>query len=293
MAKRRRVDTRHYVRDKSAIALVKEGKRLGILSPQTKLHGGKYISRAAAKKAREYQVAIEKGYRARKTTKKHARSMENLGFETIAGNKVIVPPGKVWKDRVAGKMTAGTKRGRRGLYTEVNLGTSAHTLREFIENAKRDPENINRKKTDKEMFALTIQGNVSYIPFKSVKDMVSYVEEKYQHLMDDESMFDPDEDNVTGFGVIKFDQADTNQVVPPREYRQRKPRPEYQYKRRAPSFRDTDTYERYLRDSAERMREYRKALNDNDEKKAEYKAKARARAAKSYATRQAKKKAEG
>lgn len=169
-------------RDKLAIETAKILKKKGVLSKQTKLHGGKYISRGVLKKVQELQHVARSEYRALKVSKDIARQAKAEGYQVVQGNRVVVPAEHDFIKRVRAGMVSGIKPVRGGFMSEVVIPFEVNNVAELIH--KLEYEDVDNLKLPHEQFAFSIdqfdsEGNrvgsaMSYRAFPSTDAMRDY-----------------------------------------------------------------------------------------------------------------------
>jgi len=168
-------------RDKLAIATAKILKKKGVISKQTKLHGGRFISRGTLKKVQELQHAARSDYRAVKVSKDIARRAKAEGYQVVLGNKVIVPAEHEFIKRVKAGMITGIKPVKGGFMSEITIPFTAENIEELTH--KLQYENLDDLKLEHEQFAFSINGNMSYRAFMSTAQMRKYFEHYKQDLL--------------------------------------------------------------------------------------------------------------
>lgn len=179
MAKRnRKVSARQ--RDKTLISLAKRGKELGLISKQAKLHSGQYISKGLIRKVEALQASIRLGYRPVAVKKDIAKAAQERGFQVIAGNKIIGPSSRTFKNRLkAGELT-GVRPVKGGMMEEVILPHSVFDLRSLVAQLQ---EGIDTLKLPGEQFAFKYKGNESFRAFMNSQDLLDYLMH-YKSVMD-------------------------------------------------------------------------------------------------------------
>ena len=184
-------------RDKVAIAKAVVLKRKGLLSKQTKLHGGKYISRGVLKKVEQYQHVATPAYRTIEVPKKFADAAKEAGYEVVRGKFLVIPNDPEWIKRLkkaikefqeTGKtdFLAGIRPVKGGHIEEVILPFDPQNIQELVELI--ESENIDKLKLPDEMFAFQVGGDqqggasgMSWRGYFSSKDMA----EKFRHYKPD------------------------------------------------------------------------------------------------------------
>lgn len=168
-------------RNKVAIETAKLLKKKGVLSKNTKLHGGKYISRAVLKKVQEFQHVAKPSYKALKVTKAIAQRAKAEGYQVVQGNRVIIPANHEFEKRVKRGDISGIRPVRGGFMSEVvipfNPDNSASLLN-WLEHG-----NLDDLKLEDEMFAFSFHENMSYRAFYDAATMRKYLEHYKQDEM--------------------------------------------------------------------------------------------------------------
>jgi hypothetical protein len=166
-------------RDKLAIHTAKVLKQKGILSKQTKLHGGKYISPGVLRKVQEYQHAAKPHYTAVKVPKTVAKAAREQGYQ-VANGRVLVPRDHEFIKRVKRGELAGVKPVKGGFMSEVMLPFNASNYDELLELLRT--ENIDDLKLPQERFAFKVGGTeaspmgMSYRSFGNGAEIARYLE---------------------------------------------------------------------------------------------------------------------
>lgn len=165
-------------REKANILIAKKLKAAGILSKRANLHSGKFISKEVLAKVKAYKYAAEFNYTTIKVSKDLANKAKASGFQVIAGNKIIGPKSKKFKNRLlAGELT-GVRPVKGGMMEEVILPMSVvdmHSLHAQLQSG------IDNLKMPNEQFAFRYHGNESYRAFLNTKQLLEYLRH-YQGL---------------------------------------------------------------------------------------------------------------
>jgi len=194
-------------RDKLAIETAKILKKKGVLSKQTKLHGGKFISRAVLKKVQEFQHVARPDYRALKVTKDYAKKAKEEGYQVVQGNRVIVPADHDFVKRVKKGIISGLKPVKGGFMSEITIPFTAENVHELTN--KLQYESLDDLKLDHEQFAFSFHGNMSYRAFLDTDTMRKYLE----HYKQDEK--------IRAVKVYRLHPSDVSTFIKGREYRER------------------------------------------------------------------------
>lgn len=159
-------------RDKISIDIAKALKKSGILSKQTNLHSGRYISRDVLAKVKQYQFAADLGYKATPVSKEVAKAAKERGFQVVGGNKIIGPNTAQFSKRIKeGKLT-GVRPVKGGLMEEVVL---PHSVMDMYSLVAQLEEGIDTLKLPEEQFAFKFFGNESYRAFRDTADLLGYL----------------------------------------------------------------------------------------------------------------------
>lgn len=276
MAKKRKTKIYATQRAKDAIEFARYAKERGILSKQTKLHGGRYISRGVLAKIKKYNDVISAGYVARKVPKKQLEAAKAAGMVTV-GNKVVTPPGNRYAARIKRGENIGVRPIRNNFVEVVRLPWTVRDLRDFVRRAQENPEVFNDMKMPDELFVFKFFGNTSYRPYITIQDLVEELI-KYKaviEIMDgDLKRIAEEEGGVEAIELLRVNPDRVRDVIPSRQERYTSwvRRREY----RPPS-------ERVQMKRAQRKAKDRAKMSPEQREK--YNAKGRARAAKSKANR--------
>lgn len=191
-------------RDKTNIARAKYLKKVGILSKLTKLHGGKYISKAVLRKVRQLEAAADYGYKPVKVSKELASAAKAKGFQVVQGNKIIGPPSYKFRKRLKEGQLTGVRPVKGGMLEEVILPHTITDIQKFLNNA----DDIDNLKLDDEVFAFKYKGFMSYRAFVSTKDMLEYLR-YYQGLFNPES----EDEEFENFVLLRLHGEDQRQFI--------------------------------------------------------------------------------
>lgn len=157
-------------RDKYAIEIAKYLKKVGVLSKQTKLHGGKYISKGVLKKVREFEYVASNRYRAAKVSKQYLQKAREQGY-SIVGNRVIVPSTRNVEKRIRDGLVTGVIPIKGGtLEAVVTPYDDLTSLMKALKNGELD-----RLKTDEEQFMFSLYGNMSYGGLRDSEHLAQYL----------------------------------------------------------------------------------------------------------------------
>lgn len=163
-------------RDKIAIARAKALKKAGILSKQTKLHGGQYISARVLKKVKEYSALIDHGYKAHSAPRDVVKAAKDRGFLTIGGTKVVGPSKPKFRNNLKQGVLTGVQPLRKGYMEVIDLPHSIYDLHGLYEALGDD--GLNSLKDDNEIFAFSFHGNMQRAnakPFRSTQELREYL----------------------------------------------------------------------------------------------------------------------
>jgi hypothetical protein len=161
-------------RDKIAIARAKALKAAGILSKQTKLHGGRYISRGVLNKVRQYEATADLGYKAYPVSKEIAKAAKERGFQVVAGTRVIGPKSSTFKKRLAEGQLTGVRPVKGGMMEEVILPHTIYDMRSLVEQLR--DTGIDTLKLPGEQFAFKYHGAESYRAFMNSQQLLDYLQ---------------------------------------------------------------------------------------------------------------------
>lgn len=198
-------------RDKVAIKLAVILKKKGVLSKNTKLHGGKYISRGVLKKVQEMQHVAKPSYVALKVTKDIARTAKAEGYQVVQGNRIIVPKEHDFIKRVKAGMVSGLKPVKGGFMSEVQMTFDGENAAQLIDWL--DKGNLEALKLEHEHFAFRLSGSegsphgMSYRTFPTQK-----------HLRDWLKYYNPSV-STTGFKLYRLHPEDALRFIVSRDNR--------------------------------------------------------------------------
>ncbi len=188
MAKSRRKPSASQ-RDKFAIEEAKILKAKGVLSKQTKLHGGRFISKAVLKRTKElkhlaFNVHGEKpSYVAIKVSRAQARQAIAEGYQVVGGGtRVVVPKEHDMIARVRRGELAGIVPVKGGFKSEVTIPFNPENSQELMEWLQSG--DLEKHKLANEMFMFTFHGSTSRRGFNTAEQMRQYLE----HYKQDELM---------------------------------------------------------------------------------------------------------
>ena len=159
-------------RDKTNIAIAAQLKKAGILSKQAKLHSGSYISKGVLKKVREYQHQAALGYKAYEAPKSVVSAAKERGYQTIGGTKIIGPASPTFRKRLKAGEVTGIKPVRGGFMEEVTLPHDVYDMRTLMEKLEGG---IDSMKLPEEQFAFKYHGAESYRAFLDTRQMLDYL----------------------------------------------------------------------------------------------------------------------
>lgn len=160
-------------RDKFNIAIAKELKKSGILSKQTKLHGGQFISRDVLKKVKAYTDLARLNYGTVKVNKEVAKAAKERGYTVVQGNRIVGPKTTQFRNRLKTGVVTGVKPVKGGYMEEVIL---PHTVYDIPSLMGQLEEGIDTLKLPNEQFAFKYRGNESYRSFMNSKQLYEYLQ---------------------------------------------------------------------------------------------------------------------
>ena len=170
-------------RDKEAIEIAKILKRKGVLSKQTKLHGGKYISRAALSKVRKYWFAASDDYKVVEVSKETVKKAREQDYISFSGNKLLVPSDKRFIKRLKSGQLSGVRPIKGGTMQEVHIPFTGSNVQDLVWKLQND--DLDDLKLPDEQFAFTItdesgRGGMSLRAFPTATGMKDYLQ-YYRH----------------------------------------------------------------------------------------------------------------
>jgi hypothetical protein len=140
-------------RDKFSITIAKILKKKGVLSKQTKLHGGRYVSRSVLKKVREFQHVAKDDYKAVKVPRALAKKAREEGYQVV-GNRVIAPNDRNWIARLKKGVLSGLKPIKGGYMVEVTIPFTVDNVDGLIHRLQTT--SMDDLKLEDELFAFSI-----------------------------------------------------------------------------------------------------------------------------------------
>jgi hypothetical protein len=294
MAKRK-PSIRPSQRDKSVIEAAKLLKKAGILSKQTKLHSGKYVSRGVLAKVRQFQHVAALDYIGVKVDKKTLQAAKERGYQ-VANGRVIGPKNTEFKKRISSGVVTGIKPVKGGFMEEVIL---PHTVMDMYALVEQLETGIDTYKMPHEQFAFKFYGVESRRAFRDSAHLLEWL----KHY---KSIFSPNgslkaEDLQEEFDALTIFRLHPNDVsynirsgaLREKQRKEKIARGEGRtYQRRSLSEKladmDENRAKRIRARMAKRSQEQREKRAADPAKYEEYKAKARERAARSYDKRKPK-----
>lgn len=171
MAKSRRKPSAAQ-RDKYAISVAKKLKEAGILSKQTKLHSGRYISKEVLRKVRELEPMSRLDYKAVKVSKATAQAAKERGYQVVGGNKIIGPSTPQFRNRLKKGELTGVKPVKGGYMEEVILPHTVFDMRSLVTQLE---EGIDTLKMPEERFAFKYHGHESWRSFRDTQELLDYL----------------------------------------------------------------------------------------------------------------------
>lgn len=173
MAKNRRGPSAAQ-RDKLAVSLASILKKKGVISKRAKLRGGRYVSRAVLKKVQEFQHLADDRYKVVKVKKEYVKRAKELGYQTVFGNKIVVPNEPEFIKRVRRGDITGVKPLKGGFMSEVRVPFTADNIGELT--MSDDLSALEELRAPGEQFAFSFEGAMSFRAFRSVEDMRKYLQ---------------------------------------------------------------------------------------------------------------------
>lgn len=193
-------------------------KKRGLISKQTKLHGGKFLSNKVLNKIIDIDPLIEAGYVGHKAPRKTVQEARKKGYKVqgnlIVGPSAAKPEGRRFKKALAEGKIAGVKPVSAGHMEIVEMPYGITDLRDMIAKYHTNPELLDDLKTEDEMFLFKIYGNESYLPFIDTKSMLDYFL-KYRSIFDAAGDIRVAllEDTFEAFQVFRFNPQDTYRFI--------------------------------------------------------------------------------
>lgn len=265
--------------DKYNIQVAKFLKKAGVLSKRTNLNQGRYISRAALKKVREFEFVYLNNYKAAKVSRDYLAKAREQGYSIVNG-RVIVPKRENVQKRIDAGMIVGVTPVKGG--TMESVITPYKTLPDLMRAMQRGE--LDRLKAADEMFTFSISGNMAY---SGSYDSTSLAE----YLLRYQSMNDALEDGETAkqveyfknLVIFRLNRNDIMRAVNRGENRGKNRKPSKSYAERQKRLRQLGeiAYENRMKQKALAQAEYRQKLKETDPVKyQEQLARARSRMAK-------------
>lgn len=274
-------------RDKYNIDLAKKLKASGVLSKQTKLHGGKFISRDVLKKVRELETIARLNYGAVKVSKDLAMKAKAQNYMVIGGNKIVGPKTQAFRKRLEENIIAGLRPVKGGFMEEVVLPHSIFDLRTLSEGLDNYLDNL---KLPNEYFAFKYKGGISTRAFPNAQALKEYL---FHYKNIDLALSTRPEDIQEEFenvSIFRLHPNDYERVIPGGEARKRESnrrRAERKRQRLSRARDEMSIRQRERLQEIERERHYRKMqkLEANPYEKEKYLAKKREAMARLRATK--------
>lgn len=273
-------------RNPEIVAIAKQLKKAGILSKQTKLHGGKYVSKEVAKRALEFQTAARFGYVAVPVKKELAEQARAQGFQVVRGNRVIVPPRSEVRAHLKKGELAGVVPLPGGYMEIVQLPHDLYSIRQLFNLLQSG--DLDKLKAPDEYFAFQLMGHMSHDVFQNSRELFDRIKH-YKIIADAEDNPEYAQDLFQSFQITRLVVDDVGKFIPTVEERKKTRKRNARTKRGD----DGESYyqvrmkklhpqrkQRYKKRKVKEQKEYRDSLSP--EKKEIYKQKARERAKKSY-----------
>lgn len=268
-------------------------KKKGVISKQAKLHGGKYISRSVLKKAQEFHYVLEDRYTTTKVSKTLAKELKEKGFHIAQGNRVVTPNDIRYRKALAAGQYAGVVPVKGGYMDKIILPHTIYDIKQLVEKGKPALEALKLRDED---FIFKYRGYTSYRSFRDTNQLLEYLLH-YKGI--DRALSDEDADRMQeefeALEIYRLNRSDVDAVIPTVQERRQIAKslrsPDRRENKRPTRYEKLDKYtpqwrEHLLDKWAEKDRQ--KRANMTPAKKAEYQAKARERAAKSYQNRKPK-----
>lgn len=266
---------------KDVISIARQLKKKGILSKQAKLHGGEYISYNVLKKVNSLQhLQTGSRYTALKVSKDTAKRAKDEGYQTIFGNKVIVPRDHDFIKRMRQGNVSGIKFVADGFMSEAQIPFTTENIASLIR--KLEMNSLDDLKLPGEHFAFEFHGHMSHRSFADSRTFRDYLEHYKQ------------EEKIKALKLYRLHPRDEHLFINVSQEHRRKTRTK-QSRRSVPKKKTRledmpPNRAKYTRErmavKAERKRE---RLINNPSKHDEYKERARQRARASYERRRGKK----
>jgi hypothetical protein len=268
--------------DKYNIQVAKFLKKAGILSKRTNLNQGRYISKAALKKVKEYEYVFLNNYKAAKVSKSYLEKAKQAGY-AVVNNRVIVPTRRNVEQRIEAGLVVGVIPVKGG--TMESVVTPYSTLPELL-RAMESGE-LDKLKTSDELFIWSIYGNASYTYAMDSAGLADFLM-RYQSVND--ALADPQagDEYLRNLTIFRIQRNDVNRALNYGENKGKNRSKKNTYQKRKQRLQQMGDIarEREAMKKAIAQQEYRERLKEtNPAKYQEQLARARARMAKNRATR--------
>lgn len=194
-------------RNKLAISLASILKKKGVISKQAKLHGGRYISRAVLKKVNAFQHLADDRYKVVKVKKEYIKRAKELEYQTVFGNKIVVPNEPEFIKRVKRGDITGVKPLKGGFMSEVRVPFTADNIGELT--MSDDLSALEELRAPGEQFAFSFEGAMSFQAFPTVEKMRKWLE----HYKQDTP--------ITALVIYRLRPEDVDDFIPSKEERER------------------------------------------------------------------------
>lgn len=282
-------------RDKDVIETAKILKAKGLISKKANLHSGRFVSRGVLAKVKELQHVAALNYTGVKVDKKTLQAAKERGY-MIANNRIIGPSNTSFRTRIAKGELTGIKPVKGGFMEEVVL---PHTVMDMYGLVEQLEKGIDTFKLPEEQFAFKFFGNESYRAFRDTADLLQYLKHYKSIFTPSGSLKTEDlQQEFENLSLMRLHPNDISRTIrsPDTRAKQRK---EARAKGEGRAYRRKPLSEKLAAMNPARAERIRKRMADDQAKKraaimsdpikyAEYKAKAKARAAKSYESRKSK-----
>lgn len=210
-------------RRRDVIEAVKYLKAKGFISKQTKLNGGKYVSRKAVERVRQFQGELASGYTTQKVSKEIAQKAKSQGFLVTLGNRVVVPAEDyAFRKRLREGYVSGVVPVRGGHMTAVVLPHDIMDMRSLVRKLQDNPRALDDLKLPGELFAFRLYGNMSYRPFRDTDDFLKYLL-NYRSIFDSAGDLRAEhmDEIFQNLQLLKMDANNVGELIPSRDARER------------------------------------------------------------------------
>lgn len=161
-------------RDRAVIDAAKYLKKIGALSPRTKLHGGKFVSPKVLARVRELAYVEKKHYTTVKAPRAVAEKAKAAGYQVVRGNYIVTPRDRRYRESIARGEPSGVVPTRSGVVEVIELPHDIIDMQTLVGRLE-DGDLMEDLIAPGEMFAFKFFGHDSYQPFPNSREFLDYL----------------------------------------------------------------------------------------------------------------------